>query len=495
MTVRKGLSGGSYRPLSPEQIKQIDETTFRVLSEVGVQVNFPEARELFARAGAQVDQENSVVKIPEALARELIGRAPSEIVLCGRAADGRHDLKLGGARVYMGTGGTALNVQDPGTDDNRPAQLADVADMARMVQGLDNIHFYMLNIYPNDLEVEQVDVNRFGAALNRTEKHIMGGVYTTEGVRRVIKMAQIIAGSPEALVQRPFVSMVTCPISPLKLDESYGELTMLAARARIPVVVPAEPLCGATAPITLAGNLVVQNSDTLAGVMLTQLANPGCPAIYGCISSLTDLRDMKYLSGAVEMGLMNAAAAQMAQHYQLPYYATAGMSDAKVTDVQAGYESAITNLMVALAGGNFIHDAAGFLEFCLTASYEKLVADNEIIGMVMRAVEGIRVDEESLAFDLIKQVGPGGHFVSARHTRRHMRGEQFHPALSDRESRAVWQEAGGRDARQRAARIARNMLAAPAKPLLGDQVRAELLRAIPDLRASIMDIDDGEKAA
>ena len=130
MTVRKGLSGGSYRPLSPEQIKQIDETTFRVLSEVGVQVNFPEARELFARAGAQVDQENSVVKIPEALARELISRAPSEIVLCGRAADGRHDLKLGGARVYMGTGGTALNVQDPGADDNRPAQLADVADMA-----------------------------------------------------------------------------------------------------------------------------------------------------------------------------------------------------------------------------------------------------------------------------------------------------------------------------------------------------------------------------
>jgi trimethylamine--corrinoid protein Co-methyltransferase len=425
----------------------------------------------------------------------LISRAPSEITLHGRTADDRHDLLLGGTRVYLGTGGTALNVQDPGQDDNRPAQLADVADMARMVQGLDNVHFYMLNVYPQDLEVEQVDVNRFGAALNRTEKHIMGGVYTPAGVERVIQMAQIIAGSKEALVERPFISMVTCPISPLKLDEKYGQLTMLAARASIPVVVPAEPLCGATAPITLAGNLVVQNSDTLAGVMLTQLANPGCPAIYGCISSLADLRDMKYLSGAVEMGLMNAAAAQMAQHYQLPYYATAGMSDAKVTDVQAGYETAITSLMVALAGGNYIHDAAGFLEFCLTASYEKLVADNEIIGMIMRAVEGIRVDEDSLAFDLIKQVGPGGHFVSVRHTRKFMRHEQFHPTLSDRESRAAWQEAGGRDARAKAAKIARQMLDTPAKPVLDDEIRAELLRVIPDLRPDIMDVDDGEKAA
>ena len=156
----------------------------------------------------------------------------------------------------------------------------------------------MLNVYPNDLPDEDIDVNRFGAALNRTRKHVMGGVYTVEGVRNVIKMAEIIAGSPEELRKRPFISMVTCNISPFKLDKSYGELAMEVARNRIPVVVPAEPLCGATAPITLAGNLVVQNVDTLAGVMLTQLVNPGTPVLYGCISSITDLRDMKYLSGA-----------------------------------------------------------------------------------------------------------------------------------------------------------------------------------------------------
>ncbi|NVM22216.1 MAG: trimethylamine methyltransferase family protein, partial [Desulfobacterales bacterium] len=329
--------------------------------------------------------------------------------------------------------------------------------------------------------------NRFGAALNCTRKHVMGGVYTIEGVKNVIKMAEIVAGSPKKLRDRPFVSMVTCLISPFKLDEHYAQLTMEAARNQIPVVVPTEPLCGATAPVTLAGNLVVQNVDTLAGVMLAQLTNPGAPTLYGCISSITDLRDMKYLSGAVEMGLMNAAAAQMAQFYLLPYYATAGMSDSKVNDAQSGYESAITSLMVALAGGNLIHDAAGFLEFCMTASYDKLVIDNEIIGMVMRAVEGIRVDDETLAFDLIKKTGPGGHFVSARHTRRHMRSEQYMPQLSDRENRGKWKSEGAKDTAARATERALEILGKPRQPAIPSDIREEIKREIPGLRSFVMD--------
>jgi trimethylamine--corrinoid protein Co-methyltransferase len=281
--------------------------------------------------------------------------------------------------------------------------------------------------------------------------------------------------------------MVTCLISPFKLDEQYAQLTMEAARNRIPVVVPTEPLCGATAPVTLAGNLVVQNVDTLAGVMLAQLTSPGTPTLYGCISSITDLRDMKYLSGAVEMGLMNAAAAQMAQFYLLPYYATAGMSDSKVNDAQAGYESAMTSLLVALAGGNLIHDAAGFLEFCMTASYDKLVIDNEIIGMVMRAVEGIRVDDETLAFDLIKKTGPGGHFVSARHTRRHMRSAQYLPQLSDREDRGKWKDEGAKDTAARATEKAIEILNRPAEPKIRADIRKQIKMEIPGLRSSVMD--------
>ncbi len=369
-------------------------------------------------------------------------------------------------------------MQDPGTKEVRPSTLADIVNMARMVEHLDNIHFYMLNVYPNDLPEHDVDVNRFAAALNHTQKHVMGGVYTVEGVRKVIHMARLIAGSEENLRQRPFISMVTCSISPLKLDEHYAELTMEAARNHIPVVVPSEPLCGATAPMTLAGNLVLQNVESLAGVMLAQITNPGTPTVYGSVSSITDLREMKYLSGAVEMGLMNAAAAQMAQFYELPAYLTAGMSDSKVNDAQAGYESAMTNVMVALAGGNWIHDAAGFLEFCMTASYEKLVIDNDIIGMVMGAVQGIEVTEETLAFDLIKQVGPAGHFVSERHTRRHARSELYVPQHSDRNHRTKWAEAGAKDAWERATEKVRQILGEPPRTFIPAEIKERLRKEV-----------------
>ena len=481
MKARKGLSGGQYKPLSDQEIKKIHETVLRVFDEVGIQANLPEARNLFRNAGAKVDETTNTVKIPPGLVEELIGRAPSVITLYGRAENGELDCEIGGNKVYMGTGGTALNVQDPGSDDSRRASLEDIKNMARLVDVLDNIHFYMLNVYPHEIPAEDVDVNRFGTALNYTRKHIMGGVYTVEGIRNVIKMASAIAGSPQKLKERPFISMVTCVVSPLKLDEHYSLFTIEAAQNGIPVVVPAEPLCGATSPVTLAGNLVVLNVDTLAGVMLAQLANPGTPTLYGSVASVTDLSSLKYLSGAVEMGLLNAAAAQMAQFYHLPYYATAGMSDSKVNDAQAGYESAITNLLVALAGGNFIHDAAGFLEFCMTASYDKLVIDNEILGMVMRAVDGIRVNDETLAFDLIKKAGPGGHFVASSHTRRHMRTEQHLAQLSDRENRPEWQAEGAKDTKARATEKVREILDIPPRSFIPETIKEQLKNEIPGI--------------
>lgn len=487
MKTRRGMIGGQYKPLTEQEIRRIHDTSLRVFEEIGVQVNFAEALDLFGQGGAEVNETQRLVKIPRDLVEELIHKAPSTVYLAGREENGALDCEVGGKRVYVGTGGTAINVQDSGSPDSRRAKLEDIVAMARLVEALDNIHFYMLNIYPSDLAEEDVDVNRFGAALNHTRKHVMGGVYTVGGVKNVIKMAETIAGSPKKLGERPFISMVTCPISPLKLDKTYAQLTMEAARRRIPVVVPAEPLCGATAPMTLAGNLVVQNVDSLVGVMLAQLTSPGTPTLYGCICSITDLRDMKYLSGAVEMGLMNAASAQMAQFYGIPIYATAGMSDSKVNDAQAGYESAITCLMVALAGGNLIHDAAGFLEFCMTASFDKLVIDNEIIGMVMRAVEGIRVDEESLAFELIKKVGPGGHFVSERHTRRHMRSELYQPQLSDRENRDKWHKEGAEDTWRRATRTVEEILQGSRQPFIPKQIRDLLKEEIPGLKSFIME--------
>ncbi|MBN1862890.1 MAG: trimethylamine methyltransferase family protein [Dehalococcoidales bacterium] len=478
--IRKGLTGGSYKPLSEDAISRIHDTAMRVIEEIGFEVNSDTARELFKKAGAQVDEEKRRVRMPRERVMELIAQAPSEVRLCGR--DEKHDILLGGSRVYAGTGGTALYIYEPDTDRKRPANLEDLRCFARLVEQLDNIHLFMLSTYPGELPVEDIDANRFFAGLTNTAKHVMGGVYTPDGVKRVIKMAEIIAGSAEALHERPLISMITCSISPLKLDGHYGDLVVAIAREGIPLVCPSEPLCGATSPITLAGNLVIQTTDSLMGVILTQIANPGTPAVFGSVATSTDLRDLRYLAGSVEMGLINAAGAQMAQFYKLPFYATGGMSDAKLLDAQSGYESATTSLLCALAGANFIHDAAGLMEFALTACFEKLVIDNEILGMVMRAVEGIRVDDETLAYDLIKQVGPGGHFVATKHTRHFMRSEHYQPQLSDRSSREQWQAEGEKATWQRAAEVVKRLLKTHSYRL-PDEMRERIISEIPGIKA------------
>ena len=476
--IRKGLDGGSYKPLTPEAITSINETVLRIIEEIGCEVNSDTALESLEKAGAIVDIKQRRVRLSREKAQELIGLAPSEVKLCGR--DEKHDILLGGTRVYTGTGGTALYIYEPDTGEKRQANLDDLKSIARLVDKLDNIHLFLLPTYPNELPLEQVDVNRFFAGLDNTTKHIMGGVYTVNGMKQAVRMAEIIAGSAEALRQRPLISIIACTISPFIIDSEYGDLIVATAKSGIPLVCPAEPLCGATSPVTLAGNVVVQTVDSLMGVILAQAVNPGTPVIFGSVATSTDLRDYKYIAGSVEMGLLNAAGAQMAQFYKLPYYATGGMTDSKTLDAQSGYESAITNLLCALAGSNFIHDGAGLMEFALTVCYEKYVIDNEILGMVMRAVEGIRVDEETLAYDLIKEVGPGGNFVTAKHTRRFMRREHYQPTLSDRNSRYDWELRGKKTTWEKASEMVKTILDTPATGL-PDKIRDQVLKEIKDI--------------
>jgi trimethylamine--corrinoid protein Co-methyltransferase len=472
--VRKGLEGGRYKPLSEEDISRIHETAMRVFEEVGVQVNSEKALNYFRDAGAKIDDH--VVKLPRETVMGLISRAPSEITLYGR--DPKHNLHLGDARVYAGTGGTALNIIDGVSGERRRATLQDLKNIAKLVDSLGNIHFFLLPTYPDDVPTDIVDVNRFFAGLDNTSKHIMGGVYTREGLQDVLRMAQIVAGSADELQRHPVISLILCAISPLMIDSAYGDMIIAVAQAGIPVALPAEPLCGSTSPVTLAGNTVIQTVDSLAEVCLTQLVNPGTPAIFGSVASSNDFRDLKYITGCIEMGLLNTASAQMAQLYKLPFYATAGMSDSKVVDAQCGYESALSLLLCALGGANYIHDAAGLMDFALSVSLEKYVTDNEIIGMVMRAVEGIKVNDDTLAFDLIKDAGPAGHFIYARHTRKHIRSEHYQPALSDRDHFSDWQAKGKPDTAARAKVRAENILAKPGYRLPED-IRQKILTEIP----------------
>ena len=461
-----------YKPLTADEVQQIHETSMRVLEEVGFEVQEEEAFALFEKAGAMVDHETRVVRIKEPQVTDLISTAPTQVTLCGRSEE--HDCTLGAGNVYFATGGTALNILDWDSGECRPAQLQDLVDVVRLVDQLKNIHAMLLPTYPNELPVEDVDVNRFFAGLCFTDKHIMGGIYTSQGIDDVIAMAEKIAGSAQALKERPFISMIACGISPLRFDSKYGAYMIKLAKKGIPAAVPVEPLCGATSPVTLAGTLVIQNCDSLINVMVTQMASAGAPVIYGSVATSVNLHDVSYLGGPVESGMLNAATAQLAQYYGFPYYSTAGISDSKTLDNQCGYETAVNNMLVAMAGGDFIHYSAGLMEFATTVSKEKLVIDNEILGMVNRAVKGIDVNEQTLAFDAIKAAGPGGNFVTNRHTRRFMHKEHYYPTLSDRQKRELWVEAGSKRAAARANDTVTELLGQEPHYYLEKSLRQEL---------------------
>jgi trimethylamine--corrinoid protein Co-methyltransferase len=368
---------------------------------------------------------------------------------------------LEGTRVHIGTGGAALAVLDPETGQKRPAVLRDVAELARLVDALDNVHFYLVPVYPTDLGKDVVDVNTYYAGLANTTKHVQAGVYSVDGIRDTVELCERIAGGAEALRERPLVSFITCwLVSPLKLVTDVTTLLIETCRQRIPVVLSAAPMAGSTAPVTLAGMLAQLTAEQLSGVVLAQLAQRGTPLLIGPIPAIADMQTSRYLAGAAEFGLTNAAMAQLAQFYHLPMYNSAGMTDAKTPDVQAGFEKAMSTVLTALAGSNFIHHAAGMLENMNIVAAAQFVIDNEILGMAMRVLQGIEVSDETLALDVVDEVGPGGHFLMSNHTIRHMRSEFYYPsAVVDRQGWEMWQQEGGRDAVERATEIARDVLA------------------------------------
>lgn len=475
-----GLSSSLYRPLSEQEVDRIVRDALRILESTGMWVYSSRAREALRAAGAHVDDEKNTVRFPKGLVEDAIASNPSTITLCSR--DGSNDVELTGSRVHYATGGTAIYVIDPDTGERRPSTVADVVLNARLVDALGYVHAFTINVFPNEIEnKDHVDANRFFHSLDNTTKHVMGGIYSRTGCQRVVEMAEKLAGGAEALRERPFVSFITLVISPLKIDEEYGDITCELAEKGLPVVVPTEPICGTTSPVTLASNVLLHVAETLGGIATVQATRRGAPGICGSVGSITDLRNMNHLGGAIERAMINAAVSQVAQRLELPLYSTGGTSDSKEVDIQAGYESAMSSLLVAMSGANYIHDIAGLMESDLTVSYEKLVVDNEILGMCQRVLRGIEVTDETLATDLIIEKGPGSDFYAEEHTVRHMRSEFFTPAVTSRELRSGYtaEEAA---ASSRARKFVEAIRREPPVSRIEQSLREELLASYPEIR-------------
>lgn len=473
----KSLSA-PYTPLAPNAVRQIADAAFEVLAKSGMAVYSPTAFEALRAAGAEVDEDTHIVRMPRSLVEDAIASTPSSITLFSR--DGENDAVLESSRVHYSTGGTAIYVLDPETGERRPSTIEDVVLNARMVQELEHIHAFTINVFPNEIEDKHhIDANRFFHSFDNTTKHVMGGIYSIDGCRDVVRMARMIAGGAEALRERPFVSFITLLISPFKIDKDYGEMTCYLAKEGLPVVVPTEPICGTTSPITLAGNVLTHIAETLGGIAMIQCVNRGAPGICGGVGSITNLQTMDHLGGPIERAMINAAVSQMAQHFQVPLYSTGGTTDAKEVNVQAAFESAMSSLLVAMSGANYIHDIAGLMESDLTVSYEKLVVDNEILGMCQRVLRGIEVNDDTLAADLMIEKGPGKDFMTEDHTLRHMREEFFVPELANRDKRESMSSDDDVLARAKA-QVDAIRLSTP-ESLLSEKLREELLETFPEI--------------
>jgi trimethylamine--corrinoid protein Co-methyltransferase len=450
--MNKFLSGALYRPLSRNQVETIHEKALDILERTGVgfESGLEEDLEPLEQAGADLDRASRRIRLPRKLVRQMSERAPEQVVL--RSRDGQNDLDLGEHRVHIGTGGAAIRILDLESEEARASTLEDLYWLGRLVDQLQNIHFFLRPCIPTDIPASTYDLNVFHTCFRSTTKHVMAGVNTVEDLRDVLEMASLLAGDREELLKAPFLSIITSfMISPLKLSTQPTKIMLEAGRNRIPVALSGAPMAGSTAPLTMAGTLVQTHAEQLAGIALSQVNTPGAPVLYGGIPSRADLRTMNFCGGAVECGMMNGAIHQLAHHIQVPNYNSSGLTDSKIPDIQAGWEKGMTTLLGALAGSNYMHHAAGMLESMITVAYEQYVLDDEVIGMTNRVLRGIEVDEDRLALDLIDSVGPGGEFITSEHTFEHMYSE-YYPGngITDRNDRDTWSALGGLDARQRA---------------------------------------------
>jgi trimethylamine--corrinoid protein Co-methyltransferase len=437
--------------LTEDQIQRIHDASLSILAHTGIQVENEAALAYYRAGGARIDGHR--VCITSRMVDEALEKAPASVLLAGR--DPAQDVVLEGRRVYAGTGGSPTMVLDPGADAVRPGTLADLADLARLVDALEHCDFITIPLYPPDLPAEDAPANRFYTCLANSTKHIMSNVQGSAGslvgAREVIEMGTLIAGGLEELRQRPCLSAVTSwMVSPLHLDTNVTDILIEWCKHRLPVVLSSAPMAGSTAPVTLVGTLAQLNAEQLSGIVLTQLVQPGTPVLAGYIPGVADMRTGGYLGGAVEFGMMQAAAAQLAHFYGVPIYGSGGMSDSKLPDAQAGYEKMATLLLAAMGGCNYIHHAVSMVTNMSAASLEQAVIDDEIVGMVMRVLRGIDINDDRLALKAVQRVGPGGHYLLDAHTVQFMRSELFFPSLADRQNRTVWEAAGKEDTRDRA---------------------------------------------
>jgi trimethylamine--corrinoid protein Co-methyltransferase len=465
--VRAGLSGGQYLPLSDASVERIHQAALDALEEIGL-FNAPASGvEILTGAGA-VRGEDGRIRFPRALVEDMLAVAARDITLHGR--DPRHDLLLSGTRVHYGTAGAAVHVVDVEKREYRESTARDLYDAARLTHALDNIHFFQRAMVCRDVTDNlEMDLNTLYACCAGTTKHVGTSFSDPAHVEPCFEMLHMIAGGEDSWRARPFVSNSNCfVVPPMTFAEESCRTMEACVRNGMPMLLLSAGQAGATAPAPIATAIVQAVAECLAGVVYVNAMAPSHPAIFGTWPFVSDLRSGAMSGGSGEQALLTAGCAQMHRFYGLPGGAAAGIADAKLPDMQAGWEQAISNVLAGLSGLNMVYEAAGMhaslLGFCL----ESLVLGDDLIGQVLRCVRGIDVTEDNVSIEAMREVclkGPG-HYLGHPQTLSLMQTEYVYPAVADRLSPKEWAEVGKPDLIARAIARKRAILDASQAPFV-----------------------------
>ena len=444
-----------FSVLSESQSKGIYGAVLEVLERTGTEIHNPEALELLRKAGCWVDGKR--VRIPSRLVDHAVASAPSRIALADR--EGRRRLFLEGNNSYFGPGPTNPYFIDLETAQRRKVTKQDVCNVASLVEDLPNLDFCMSLACISDVTPTLADVHEVHAMLQHTTKPIVTWAFHEKNTETIVSMCEAAAGGAEALQRNPFLVLYAEPTTPLKHPkESLGKMMYMAQKG-LPVIYTPGVQGNATAPASLAGVIVIAAADCLTGLVIHQLKNEGAPFIAGGVTTNMDMRTMIHCYGSSpDFCLMHAGYTELIHYLNLPMFSTAGCSDSKTLDMQAAIEYSLSIYSAALSGANLIHDV-GFLETGMSASLEGLVMGDEIISYVRKIIQGIRVDDDTLALDVIDSVGPGGHFLQEMHTLHNFKSQFWLPKLINREQYSSWELNGKMTYDRRLTDRARQILA------------------------------------
>jgi trimethylamine--corrinoid protein Co-methyltransferase len=451
-----------FEILSNDDVLRIHDASLDILEHTGIAVESDELLAIMRTAGANIDLEKRVVRLSRDMVLENIKKAPSQFVAYGRNSN--RDLRIERGKVYARTGNGRINVIDATTGQRRTGTRSDVEACAVLVDALENIHIGSGVLYAGDVPQSAVDIVTFEIMLENTDKHIKVGAETARNLESIVRMAEVIRGGKDEFERRPLMTLILSPVSPLLWDKEAADLAIFASNHKLPVNVEPAPIGGSTAPVTLAGHLVLANAETLAGITILQILNPGTPIYYSPRFTTMDMRTGSVAFGSIEGEIMDVGAAQMARYYNVP------------VDLEG-----VEPYLGALASINVI-GGIGSAEAGLYQDFAQTVLDDEILGIILRMIHGVEISSETLAVDAIARVRPAGNFLGDKHTITHYTKEHYLPKLLA--SGNVWERVlislASKEVKQKARDKATEILKQHEPPRLDQDVVKEMRSIVDD---------------